>query len=85
MAHCNVHESGVPHCPWCSASAWVVGANFAAILGVTAGAAYAGLRWRPGVWAGVAMGAVGYAVTAAVVTLVTAWWVGYPVWMGVRL
>jgi hypothetical protein len=84
-AHCNVHESGVPHCPWCSAAWWVVGANFAAIFGATGASAYAGLRWWRTAWAGIAAGGAGYLVTSAVATLVTAWLVGYPVWMGLRL
>jgi hypothetical protein len=62
----------------------VVGANFAAILGATAGSAYAGLRWRARAWDGVAAGVVGYLMTVAVVTFVTARALGYPVWMGIR-
>ena len=81
-AHCNVHRAGVPHCPWCSASGWVIGVNFAVLFGATAGAAYVGLR--RGLWVGVAGGLIGYVVSAAVVTFVTARAVGYPVWMGIR-
>ena len=84
-AHCNVHRVGVPHCPWCAAGARVVGANFAVILGATAGATYAGLRWRQRAWAGTTGGVIGYLLSTAVVTLVTALAVGYPVWFGVKL
>jgi hypothetical protein len=83
--HCNVHRPGVPHCPWCSATGRVVGANFAVILSATAGAAYSGVRWRRRAWAGVIGGVLGYLLSTAVVTLVTALAVGYPVWLGVRL
>jgi hypothetical protein len=83
--HCNVHHAGGPHCPWCSAGVWVVGANFAGIFAGTAAAACAGLRWRWRVWAGVGAGTIGFLLAVAVVTLVTAVAVGYPVWFGVRL
>jgi hypothetical protein len=84
-AHCNVHRPGVPHCPWCAASGWVVGADFAVILGATGAAAYAGLRWRRRVWVGVTSGVIAYVLSTAVVTLVTALAVGYPVWFRVKL
>lgn len=83
--HCNVHQAGVPHCPWCAAGVWVVGANFAAIFAGTGAAMYAGLRWRWRVWAGVGAGTVGFLATVAVATFITARAVGYPVWFGVRL
>jgi hypothetical protein len=59
--------------------------GFAAIFAATGASVYAGLRWRWRVWAGVAAGVVGYLGTAAIVGLITAWVVGYPVWLGIRL
>jgi hypothetical protein len=48
-------------------------------------AAYAGLRWRRRVWAGVGAGTMGYLATAAAVGYVTARLLGYPVWLGFEL
>jgi hypothetical protein len=62
-----------------------VGADFAVILGATAAAVHAAMRWRRKVRWGVTGGVIGYLLSTALVTLVTALGVGYPVWFGIRL
>jgi hypothetical protein len=84
-SHCNIHDMHGARCPWCVGGALVWGPGYLVIFGSMAWATYAALGWRWRVWAGVAGGLVAYVLAAAVVSLLTALAVAYPVWMGIRL
>ena len=85
-SQCNVHTSGVPHCPWCEggAKAFLPGYGIAMLA---AGATLAGVMSRRGTpaWVGIASAIVAYLLLVSVAALVTAKAMHYPYWFGLRL
>ena len=75
---CNIHQAGVPHCPWCiNGGMW----GYTAFGVIVAAQAWLAFR-RPGLGLPVRLGlaALAFPVVGGVVALVVGWWTGY--WSG---
>lgn len=77
VAHCNVFQHGVPHCPWC-AYPRSADLSLAALLGAQGLGAWAVARRRPGVLLPLVGSLMAGTATALVLRHVVAWWAGYP-------
>lgn len=81
--HCNVHQAGVPHCPFCAGGtgrfAWVA---LLIALGAFAGVAIGRRRGLTGALLG---GTFGYLGAALLAGLAAALLDGYPSLLGLRL
>lgn len=77
LAHCNIHEAGVPHCPWCvyPRSADL---SLAALLCAQGFGAWAAARRKPGFLWPLVGGAAAGGLAALVVRVTVAWWADYP-------
>lgn len=76
-AHCNLHASMGPRCPWCTVPWTFVAAGALWMVGAAAGLLVArrlSSRW----WVAMAAALVGFAVGVAVSGALTAWLTGYP-------
>jgi hypothetical protein len=81
-AGCNIHQPGVPHCPFCTGGllrlSWIAGLTGACALGAIALA----VRRRRGAAVGVVAGLCGYLLGATLAGLLAALHTGYPRLLG---
>lgn len=79
-AHCDIHTSGPPDCPWCDpGEAGYAAMGFSALLGLLP----VGLLGRDRPWWLVTLAAVAAVLAGILVAgLVTAWWLDRPVLVG---
>jgi hypothetical protein len=84
---CNVHVSGVPHCPWCEggAKAFLPGYALAMAAAGATLAAVMGRRRKASGWVGVAAAVGVYLLVVSLAALVTAKVMHYPYWFGIRV
>jgi len=83
-AHCNMHDRGVPHCPWCTGGIALQGSHFGAMLWAAVLGTVYGAR-RGAVWKGATGGVAAFTLIATIGGLMVCFATGYPVWFGMRV
>ena len=81
---CNMHERGVPHCPWCTGGLAVQAGHFGAMIWAAVLGTIFGAR-RGGLWRAMIYGAIAFLCIAVLGGLLVCWATGYPIWFGVRV
>ncbi len=75
---CNIHQAGVPHCPWCiNGGMWGYTA-FGVIVVVQAWLAFC--NPGPGLLARLGLTLLAFPLLGGVIAVVVGWWTGY--WSG---
>jgi hypothetical protein len=87
--YCNIHQPGVPHCPWCVSHVWAV-VSFAAMLiagglGVLGGLTRSGVEGWQRMLTGISLALAAALILGSLAGLILAVSFGYPTWWGLRV